>query len=150
MSQASFVVYIDESGDEGLNCAGNASSWFVLSATITRKSRDLETVKVVDTVRELLKRPLKKPLHFRDLRHEHRLPFVSLLAQKPTTCALSACCYCLWILQGRGAHPLRSYGGSLCQDVEADRLPQPRPLRRLRRKDLAARSAWAICPVLAK
>lgn len=81
MSQASFVVYIDESGDEGLNCAGNASSWFVLSAAITRKSRDLETVKVVDTVRELLKRPLKKPLHFRDLRHEHRLPFVSLLAQ---------------------------------------------------------------------
>jgi hypothetical protein len=76
MSQASFVVYIDESGDEGLNCAGNASSWFVLSAAITRKSRDLETVKVIDTVRELLKRPLKKPLHFRDLRHEHRLPFV--------------------------------------------------------------------------
>lgn len=81
MSEASFVVYIDESGDEGLNRGGNASSWFVLSAAITRKAHDLETVKVVDTVREMLKKPPKKPLHFRDLRHEHRLPFLSLLAQ---------------------------------------------------------------------
>jgi hypothetical protein len=78
---ASYVVYIDESGDEGLNDANGASEWFVLSGVITRASSDLATVKLVDTVRGLLGRPEKKPLHFRDLRHEHRLPFIEHIAR---------------------------------------------------------------------
>jgi hypothetical protein len=42
---ASFVAYIDESGDEGFKFAKGSSEWFVLSAAITRKRFDVATVK---------------------------------------------------------------------------------------------------------
>ena len=78
---ATFVVYIDESGDEGFSFGKGSSEWFVLSAAITRKANDLDTVKLVDHVRALLGRPEKKPLHFRDLRHEHRVPYIDAIAR---------------------------------------------------------------------
>lgn len=95
MGKPSFQVYIDESGDEGFNFEDGSSDWFVLSAIVTRKTTDLETVKLVDKVRAKLGKPPKKPLHFRDIRHEHRLPFideiskadlktVSILVHKPS------------------------------------------------------------------
>lgn len=77
---ASFVVYVDESGDEGFSFGRGSSDWFVLSAAVTRKPKDLDTVKLVDTVRASLKKPDKKPIHFRDLRHEHRLVFVDAIS----------------------------------------------------------------------
>lgn len=80
-SSSSFVLYVDESGDEGFRFSAGSSDWFVLGGIVTRKHSDLETVKLVDEVRALLKRPVKKPLHFRDLRHEHRLPFVAAIAK---------------------------------------------------------------------
>lgn len=76
-----FVVYIDESGDEGFSFGEGSSEWFVLSAAITRKAKDLETVKLVDHVRALLGKPEKKPLHFRDLKHEQRLPYVDAITK---------------------------------------------------------------------
>jgi hypothetical protein len=78
---ASFVVYVDESGDEGFSFGQGSSEWFVISAVITRKAKDLDTVKLVDSVRARLKKPDKKPLHFRDLRHEHRLVFVDAISK---------------------------------------------------------------------
>jgi len=80
---ASFRVYIDESGDEGFSFGGGSTEWFVLSAVITRMADDLAAVKVVDTVRELLGRPPRKPLHFKDMRHEHRLPYVDAISRQP-------------------------------------------------------------------
>lgn len=77
----SFVVYIDESGDEGFNFGHGSSEWFVIAAAITRKKSDLETVKLVDEVRELLNKPPKKPLHFRDLKHEHKVVFLDRIAK---------------------------------------------------------------------
>ncbi|MEA2600933.1 MAG: hypothetical protein QOF89_1925 [Acidobacteriota bacterium] len=77
---SSFVVYIDESGDEGFAFGKGSSEWFVLSAVVTLQSEDMETVRLVDRVRSRLKRPDHKPLHFRDLRHEHRLAFVAEIA----------------------------------------------------------------------
>ena len=77
----SFVVYVDEAGDEGFSFSSGSSEWFVLSAVLTLKAEDLETVKLVDRVRQRLKRPDRKPLHFRDLRHEHRLPFVAEISR---------------------------------------------------------------------
>jgi hypothetical protein len=77
---SSFVVYIDESGDEGFAFGKGSSEWFVLSAVVTLKPDDLETVRLVDRVRSRLKRPDHKPLHFRDLRHEHRLALVAEIA----------------------------------------------------------------------
>ena len=49
----SFVVYIDESGDEGFvfNGDGSGSSrWFVLSATVIRKVNDLQIVSCLKEV----------------------------------------------------------------------------------------------------
>jgi len=79
----SFVVYVDESGDEGFAFKGprtGSSHWFVLSAVVTRKHLDLETVKLVDEVRENLSYKPRKPLHFRKMKHEHRLPYVQRIA----------------------------------------------------------------------
>lgn len=76
-----FVVYIDESGDEGFRFDRGSSEWFVLSAVVVRKARELATVKLVDAIRAKLGKPEKKPLHFRDLKHEQRLPFVDEIAR---------------------------------------------------------------------
>lgn len=78
---ATFVVYIDESGDEGFSFGKGSSDWFVLSAVITKKAHDIETVKLIDRVRGLLKKPEKKPFHFRDMKHEQRLPFIAEVAK---------------------------------------------------------------------
>ena len=78
---ATFVVYVDESGDEGFSFGQGSSDWFVLSAAVTRKAQDVGTVKLVDIVHSRLKKPDKKPLHFRDLRHEQRLVFVDAISQ---------------------------------------------------------------------
>jgi len=76
-----FVVYIDESCDEGFSFGRGTTNWFVLSAVVTRKAKDLETVKLVDHVRQLLGKPEKVPLHFRDLKHEQRLPLIGEIAR---------------------------------------------------------------------
>jgi hypothetical protein len=79
-----FRVYIDESGDEGFKFdqPGKGSSrWFVLAAAVTRAASDLETVKLIDRVRAALGKPPREPLHFRKLKHEHRLPYVAEIAK---------------------------------------------------------------------
>lgn len=78
----SFVVYIDESGDEGFRFDKGSPRWFALSAVITQKPTDLETVKLVDRVRaEVLKKKDNDPLHFRELKHEQRIPFIHAIAE---------------------------------------------------------------------
>lgn len=68
----SFVVYVDEAGDEGFAFSRGSSEWFVLSAVVTRRQSDLETVKLVDRVRSRLNKPPRANLHFRDMRHQQR------------------------------------------------------------------------------
>jgi hypothetical protein len=83
---ASFTAYIDESGDEGFVFRpqeSGSSRWLVLSAVVFRKSKDLEAVKTLRAVRELLGKPPKYALHFRDLRHEQRVPYVRAVAGAP-------------------------------------------------------------------
>lgn len=83
---ADFVVYIDEAGDEGFKFLENergSSRWFVLSATIVRKSNDLQMVRVAKEARALLNKPEKYVLHFRDLKHEQRVPLVRLIGATP-------------------------------------------------------------------
>jgi len=86
MSKPSYVVYIDESGDEGFSFGSGSSEWFVVAAVVTRKSSDMQTVKLVDQVRGRLAKPDKKPLHFRDLKHEQRLPFIDEIGKAPLRC----------------------------------------------------------------
>lgn len=79
---ASFVAYVDESGDEGFKFLPDeqgSSRWFVLSALVVRKENDLQMVALARQARELLKKPPKKPLHFRELKHEQRVPLARLI-----------------------------------------------------------------------
>ena len=72
---ASFTIYIDESGDEGFAFHPNergSSRWLVLSATVFRKQNDLDAVRLMREVREMLGKEPKKALHFRELKHEQR------------------------------------------------------------------------------
>lgn len=79
---ASFTAYIDESGDEGFVFhpeERGSSRWLVLSAVVFRKSNDLHAVQFMREVRALLKKEPKKALHFRELKHEQRVPYVRVI-----------------------------------------------------------------------
>ncbi len=82
---ASFTAYIDESGDEGFKFLPNeagSSRWLVLSAVVFRKSNGLAPVRILKEARELLKRGPKQALHFRNLKHEHRVAFTGMIAKE--------------------------------------------------------------------
>lgn len=82
----SFIAYIDESGDEGFvfNSDGSGSSrWFVLSAAVIRQANDLQMVSCLKNVREVLQKPPKTPLHFVDLKHEQRVPYIRRVGELP-------------------------------------------------------------------
>lgn len=81
MPVSTFVAYIDESGDEGFKFEAGSSHWFVLSALILRKSQDLEMVGQVAKIRQLLGKPEKHALHFRNLNHDQRVAFVNEIAK---------------------------------------------------------------------
>ena len=82
----SFVAYIDESGDEGFvfNADGSGSSrWFVLSAAVIRRANDLQLVSCLKATRSLLRKAPKTPLHFVDLKHEQRMPYIRRVGALP-------------------------------------------------------------------
>lgn len=85
-AKPSCVAYVDESGDEGFvfNDDGSGSSrWFVLSAAVIRKLNDLRMVACLKEVRSLLGKAPKTPLHFVDLRHEQRVPYIRRVGALP-------------------------------------------------------------------
>jgi len=82
----SFIAYVDESGDEGFvfNADGSGSSrWFVLSAAVIRRTNDLQMVQCLKEVRAVLKKEPKTPLHFVDLKHEQRVPYIRRVGELP-------------------------------------------------------------------
>lgn len=91
----SFRVYIDESGDEGfvfkksdgLKQVGS-SRWLILGAIVERVGSDLQCVRCMDDVRKILGRAYRQHIHFTDLRHEQRLPYLREIAK--TSCKLVA------------------------------------------------------------
>src|SRR5262245_53253787 len=75
----SFVAYIDESGDDGLSA--KSTEWFVPSALVTNKADDATTLKaIVDPIRISLSKPVKAPLHFKDIKHHQRIPYIAQIA----------------------------------------------------------------------
>ena len=85
-TESSFVVYIDESGDEGFvfnNDGSGSSRWLVLSAAVIRKANDLQMVSCLKEVREVLGKAPKTPLHFVDLKHEQRVPYIRRVGGLP-------------------------------------------------------------------
>lgn len=82
----SFKVYIDESGDEGFvfkEDGSGSSRWFVLSAAVIRNANDLKMVECLKEVRTVLGKPPKTPLHFVDLKHEQRVPYIRRIGELP-------------------------------------------------------------------
>lgn len=76
---ASFRAYVDESGDEGFvfrEDGSGSSRWFVISALVMRVKNDHSVVECLKETRKLLRKPLKHALHFVDLKHEQRVPYV--------------------------------------------------------------------------
>lgn len=85
-----FLAYIDESGDDGLEkfrspfANGGASTWLVLTACVVRRINDLEMVRWTDEIRRAVyPQNNKKDLHFKDLNHSQRLTASRLVASKP-------------------------------------------------------------------
>ena len=60
-----YNVYIDESGDEGIN---KGSKYFILTAIIVEKTKDLESSRVVDKIKENLEMDKKSQLHWKLLK----------------------------------------------------------------------------------
>ena len=86
MSKFTYRVYIDESGDEGFVFKADGSGsprWLVLSALVVRLENDLKLVGMLKGVRQLLKKQPKQQLHFSDLKHEQRVPYVKQIAALP-------------------------------------------------------------------
>lgn len=86
-----FNAYIDESGDEGFSRPteigpGTSSEWLVLVGVLVPAELDLAWSRTLDELRQLLRKPGPKPLHFRLLRtHERKRAAMAFLATKPFT-----------------------------------------------------------------
>ena len=59
--QKEYNVYIDESGDEGLN---RGSKYFILTAVLVEKEKDLGICKCIDIIKEKLEINMKSQLHW--------------------------------------------------------------------------------------
>lgn len=60
-----YMVYIDESGDEGIQ---KGTKWFILSAVMVQKCNDLSLSKVIDEIKPVLGISNSKPFHWKELR----------------------------------------------------------------------------------
>ena len=83
---SSFITYIDESGCDGFRFGQGSSDWLVLAAAVFRKQREPDDVKVIDRVRAELGKQPKHDLHFRELRHEHRVLYTDRLGGSLIRC----------------------------------------------------------------
>lgn len=82
----SFVVYIDESGDEGFKFRSaqsqGATLWFAISAVVVRRINEPRAVRIIDDVRQQLGKDRKYTLHFRHLKHTQRVMFCQQIARR--------------------------------------------------------------------
>lgn len=65
MNSKDYNVYIDEAGDEGLN---KGSKYFILTAVIVPKNKDLEISKEVNCIKSNLEIDIKKQLHWNSIK----------------------------------------------------------------------------------
>lgn len=80
----SFVVYIDESGDEGFTFhpdGKGSSRWLVLSAVVYRISNATAPVQALKAARDVLGMDAKKAFHFSEMKHDQRVVLMHQIAQ---------------------------------------------------------------------
>ncbi|MER9446804.1 DUF3800 domain-containing protein [Mesorhizobium sp. M0254] len=85
----SFLVYIDESGDEGFTFRPypnkGSSDWFVLTAVITPVYIDHEVKTTAQNIRQALGLPPKGTIHFADIAHDKRIRAFEEIASSNVT-----------------------------------------------------------------
>src|SRR5260370_21594977 len=84
-----YVAYIDESGDDGLDRpfravgnSGGSSKWLVISACLFRKTHSLDAVKWRDEISAKMPERKSRFLHFAKLNHGEKLAGVQTIAGK--------------------------------------------------------------------
>jgi len=60
-----YNVYIDEAGDEGIK---KGSKYFIITAVVVKKEKDLEISRYVDMIKKFLEIDIKKQLHWKLLK----------------------------------------------------------------------------------
>ena len=65
MIKTEYNAYIDESGDEGIK---RGSVWFILTAVIVKKENNLKLAKVIDKIKENLRKSIKSQLHWNSIK----------------------------------------------------------------------------------
>jgi hypothetical protein len=85
-----YVAYIDESGDDGLDKPfreaggrGGSSRWLVISACLFRRVHTLDAVKWRDEISARMPERKSRTLHFAKLNHGQKLAAVQTIASKP-------------------------------------------------------------------
>lgn len=89
---ASFVAYIDESGDEGFKFRRRAeeqasSDWFVLAAAVARTADNRGVARAIDAVRHELKLRQRDHMHWKKLKHTEKIRCTQILVTLKTTLA---------------------------------------------------------------
>jgi hypothetical protein len=85
----SYLAFIDESGDDGLDkfrepgSHGGASSWLVISACLIRRVHSLDAVAWRDEIMKRIPEKKSRDLHFAELNHGQRVVAAATLANKP-------------------------------------------------------------------
>lgn len=88
----SFIAYIDEAGDDGLNPdkyrvpgrGGGSSHWLTIGATLWRYNRDLDAVQWAKAIKaQLPQQKQHKPLHYKELDHAQRVMAITGLCDRP-------------------------------------------------------------------
>lgn len=92
----SFVVYIDESGDQGFTfrtpAPAGSSHWFILGALVIRERNDLQCVETMRDARKGLGRPPLEHIHWRKLKHHDKVFYAQALTKVPAR-LIAACVY---------------------------------------------------------
>ncbi len=85
----SYVAFIDESGDDGLQKfrepgrRGGSTNWLVISACLFRQSYHLEAVRWRDSISDKFVNKKSRNLHFMDLNHGQRIVAAQTIASLP-------------------------------------------------------------------
>ena len=86
----SYIAYIDEAGDDGLqklkDSAGNNGSthWLILGAIIARSSNDANMVGYRDSIKKSAQiKSNKRDIHFKDLKHEQKTVVAQVISELP-------------------------------------------------------------------
>lgn len=84
----SYIIYIDEAGDEGLGklkrqSGHGQSNWLFLGACIVRVQNDKKLPTWRNDILEALKWDKSRDLHFQKLNHDQRIVTTKYLAKKP-------------------------------------------------------------------